>query len=652
MHICLRACVGALLLLASAAALAADDAAARLSAAVHTGDVSAVRRISADAGFNASAAIVDRAGRRVAPIEAALHALQQHLAMAAARGFQGRSPAAAAQIIPSFLSIISLLAQHATAQLSASCPLRLAAHYRIFPAVLSIIEASADRGLSCILQRDVHGRTLLHVAAASKAAGLSSLLHPDHPVHNASAEHRVANKLLLSALRLRAVPPNPALPLLAHTLPLMNAQLAAHELHIFMQHSSVTSDHLSARDNLGRAALHVAVACAHFDAMTALLGGGADVNAVDVFLRSALHLACSNRLRSIAKYLLDHGADVNARDVDGNAPLHAAAANGDVETFQLLLRYGADSAISNRRNETACARSADARLFQHECGARDDVCAAEGDAQGPESAADLHASGGWGAAMSNPPPLSLHCPFEVVVNISAARFISDFVSLQRPVIIKGLSLLAPAVSLWTKASLRRRWGALDVTVSAVPHARSYGQASSRMPLDMFVQLHMNGSASGGAYVFDSTIMDTEPQLRNDCPPPPLLHNTRIALSQFFIGAAATGSFPHFHGHALNVLVHGRKLWYLFPVGEAHFNVKDIGRWVVEDWPAVAEQRLAVQRAGLAQCVQVPYPTSTSNRLPVTSRMQEAGDAVYVPQHWGHAVYNTAPSVGVAYEFDV
>ena len=126
--------------------------------------------------------------------------------MAAARGFQGRSPAAAAQIIPSFLSIISLLAQHATAQLSASCPLRLAAHYRIFPAVLSIIEASADRGLSCILQRDVHGRTLLHVAAASKAAGLSSLLHPDHPVHNASAEHRVANKLLLSALRLRAVP--------------------------------------------------------------------------------------------------------------------------------------------------------------------------------------------------------------------------------------------------------------------------------------------------------------------------------------------------------------------------------------------------------------------------------------------------------------
>jgi oxalate decarboxylase/phosphoglucose isomerase-like protein (cupin superfamily) len=33
-------------------------------------------------------------------------------------------------------------------------------------------------------------------------------------------------------------------------------------------------------------------------------------------------------------------------------------------------------------------------------------------------------------------------------------------------------------------------------------------------------------------------------------------------------------------------------------------------------------------------------------------MQEAGDALYVPQHWGHAVYNTAPSVGVAYEFDV
>jgi hypothetical protein len=128
-----------------------------------------------------------------------------------------------------------------------------------------------------------------------------------------------------------------------------------------------------------------------------------------------------------------------------------------------------------------------------------------------------------------------------------------------------------------------------------------------MSLDMFLRLHMNASASGGAYVFDSTILDAEPQLRNDCPPPPLLHRARIALSQLFVGAASTGSFPHFHGHALNILVHGRKLWYLFPAAEAHFNVKSISRWVAEDWPAIAGQRLAAQRAGLAQCVQVQVP---------------------------------------------
>ena len=45
----------------AALALPDGDVAARLSAAVLTGDVAALRRISADAAFNASAAIVDRA---------------------------------------------------------------------------------------------------------------------------------------------------------------------------------------------------------------------------------------------------------------------------------------------------------------------------------------------------------------------------------------------------------------------------------------------------------------------------------------------------------------------------------------------------------------------------------------------------------------
>ena len=151
-----------------------------------------------------------------------------------------------------------------------------------------------------------------------------------------------------------------------------------------------------------------------------------------------------------------------------------------------------------------------------------------------------------------------------------------------------------------------------------------------MSLQSFLNVHMSGAGTG-AYVFDSTVLHAHPDLRSDCPPPALLHHARIVLSQFFIGDSSTGSFPHFHGHALNILVHGQKQWYFFPPPVAHFNVKSISRWLKDDWPHVAARGGA---AGVGQCV------------------QEAGDAVYVPQNWGHAVFNTAPSLGVAYEFDL
>jgi hypothetical protein len=107
-------------------------------------------------------------GAAASPIDLATSALQQFIARVVAGGIGSKQrPGAVAVVISSHLSIIELLAQHATADLSSSCPLRLALHYRIFPAIISIAAAAADKGLSCILRRDVHGRTLLHVAAAS-----------------------------------------------------------------------------------------------------------------------------------------------------------------------------------------------------------------------------------------------------------------------------------------------------------------------------------------------------------------------------------------------------------------------------------------------------------------------------------------------------
>jgi hypothetical protein len=631
-----------LLAVVSAAATSADHAAVRFSAAIQLGDFAAVKQLSQASGFNASATIIDRFGRPSSPIEAALNALQRFLAVVAAKGFGRVPPGVAGAAITSHLSIISLLAKHSTANVTTACPLRLATHYRIFPAMLNIIDAAPDSGLSCILQRDLHGRTLVHVAAASKAAGLSSLLNPSHSLHHSHPEHHQSYELLMSTLRLRRPVSHPASSLIrAATLPVMNSNLAAHELDIFIRLSFLTSHHLDIRDNLGRTALHVAASCAHARAAQRLIDGGADVNARDSAMRSALHVACSNHAVEVAQCLVQHGADLNAQDMDGNTALHLSAINFDGATFELLFLHGANAEILNNLNQTACASAQrhigpDLLMFQNLCGssafAQNNSCA-----HGVSTVFADASSGGWGPATAQPPEPSLSCPFEVVdvhSNMSASTFLSSFVSLQRPVIIKGLGLRTLAAHLWTKATFAQRWGSLNVTVSAVPHAQSYGQASYIMPLEVFMKLHMNGSNSSGAYVFDGNVLDAEPELRSECPPPPVLHGTRVVLSQFFVGDAGTGSFPHFHGHALNVLVHGQKQWFFFPPNHAHFNVKSIGHWIKEDWGSISKRKDAAQRAGAAMCA------------------QDAGDAVYVPQYWGHAVYNTAPSIGVAYEFDV
>jgi hypothetical protein len=632
-----------LLLALACAAPSPQHAAARLAHAIQIGDLAYVQQLCAVSGFNASDTIPDRSGRAVVPVEAAMNALQQYLALIAARGLgHNARPGAAAAVISSYLSIIELLTRHATADLAASCPLVLAVHYRIFPAISNFIAASRDRGVSCLLRPDAHGRTLLHVAAASKAAGLSSLLSSSHPLFSAPAEHQQSVDTLMSLLKLQrpAAPPSELL-IRAPTLPRMNAILGAHELHCLIYESNLSPHHLNVCDGCGRAPLHVAASCANAAAVEALVVAGADVDARDHYSRTALHITCSNRLRNLSEYLLTASANPNLRDVDGNTALHLAAANHDAETFATLVRYGADVSILNNANLTACAsagvlRGPDLPAFSSMCGGSLPPHASCDVADAPVAYPD-EASGGWGPAMNLPPARILPCPFEVIrldSDVTSATFFSNFVSLQRPVIIKGLGLQTAASGLWTRDAFVQRWGALNVSVSALPHAQSYGQRSSTMSISAFVKLHMNTSRSSRAYVFDSRLLHAAPALRGSCPPPPLLQGARIVLSQFFIGPAASGSFPHFHGHALNTLVYGQKLWYIFPPNEAHFNVKSIDQWVGEDWPSIARRNLEAQRAGIAQCV------------------QEAGDAVYVPQFWGHAVFNTAPSVGVAYEFDV
>ena len=113
---------------------------------------------------------------------------------------------------------------------------------------------------------------------------------------------------------------------------------------------------------------------------------------------------------------------------------------------------------------------------------------------------------------------------------------------------------------------------------------------------------------------------------------PMMFEMRAAVRQFFLGERGGGAPAHPHSHAVNSLAWGTKRWRLWPPAGSYFAAAS--PW--QDWEQKQEeeQEGGTQGAAALECT------------------QEAGDIVFVPASWGHAVLNVRDSVGMTVEFDV
>lgn len=129
-------------------------------------------------------------------------------------------------------------------------------------------------------------------------------------------------------------------------------------------------------------------------------------------------------------------------------------------------------------------------------------------------------------------------------------------------------------------------------------------------------------------------IDHSAQLHRDMVIPDLFlpgklgYNASISSYQFYVGPAGSGAPIHAHQNAFNVLVHGRKRWYIQPPQQTVYSRKPIIQWLQDN--NIAHQR---QHGKLLSCE------------------QQAGDIVFVPDDWGHGVINLAESIGFAVEFN-
>lgn len=561
------------------------------------------------------------------------------------------------------------------------CPLYHAVHLRNIPALRHMAAAAKPADVwACLGTRDTQGEAALHNAARGKAAGLARVVRAAQALAGAVAADFAEYLGLDTAALARAV------------AGASEQGQAGRQSDQDVSQDAVDDTGDAFPPSLRGAAMEAAAmdadlrivvealirARAAGPAAAAAAGLTADMSVVDIPTHSgdtALGLAAqTGRPASTLAWLVERGARVNARNHLGRTPLHLAAAAGRAPQVRALLEAGAAVTVSDAdgRTPAACARlvgyfamavaleaaEAAETALQQKSDNRLAVTVAFDTA--------LATPGATLAPATRESERGRDCGIAVVDarELTAAAFYREYVSLLRPVLLRGaLELAGDGAAPLTWTALAQRFGSLEVTVGAVPYEDVYGRgekrtasgnASSsprRMRLDAFLTQHLHltrndavpptansthtatvnrGSTTAAdppLYVFDAQVLARTPALARALPPPTALVGDRFVLQQFMAGPTGSGAAPHFHGHAVNLLAQGRKRWELLPPGDAFFRFTTAAQHF--GMPAAGERRV---HAATRTCV------------------QEAGDALYVPAGWGHAVLNEAPSLAAAYEF--
>ena len=373
-----------------------------------------------------------------------------------------------------------------------------------------------------------------------------------------------------------------------------------------------------------------------------LLEDGAVVYAENYFGWTPLLHAVSIGSVVMVRHLLRKKADPLSRTVLAHTSLHVAAMRGSFNVVFTLLQAGLSANEVDYFNRTAlkvaCLHnwSAEglARALDHKLPAK---CVEKPIYHPPPR---LSMYGGWlSSAFVLPQDLtSERCDFDVLSVSDAKTFVFDYLSLQRPVLVRNatsIHVMKKLYQLWKRNKFVNEYGDLSFKV-VVPHAESIGMSSSnKTSLNDFLgemkqfqvdHKHLSiGSVHSPTYIFE-TISQGSLLLKEFSPPAVLDENiTHIShfKLQFYLGPPLSGVPVHFKRSAWNVLIYGQKRWFLYPPDRAFYSKEHVLEWWRDSYRASPDA---------FECMQYP------------------GDLVFVPDMWGHAFISLREGVSVTSEF--
>jgi hypothetical protein len=284
------------------------------------------------------------------------------------------------------------------------------------------------------------------------------------------------------------------------------------------------------------------------------------------------------------------------------------------------------------------------------------------------------------------------------MSLKAIDVLNLYLSTSRPVLFRGLATLWPIRSAWKREILlsRQKMSQSFVITGEIPYANRFGKQSAKITLSQHVNgllyctpemvsgdipipdgkgldaklcsLYANKTAKVSNYLFQSFnegLISSD--LIDDIVMLPWFLNTHLPLvsnfsmqvnensgettqvfqentsstkgphlvqsnpsapiPQIYIGGPGSGAPFHYHFDAFNMLAWGEKKWF--------FKSPDSGS-EYSTVPAVDYVRYIRRKS------QDEFPLECT---------QHAGDVIFVPSAWGHAVLNIKTSIGFAVEFD-
>ena len=421
--------------------------------------------------------------------------------------------------------------------------------------------------------------------------------------------------------------------------------------------------------------LHFAAASGNIGLARVLLHLGARVDARNGLNQTALHLAVSHGFPEVAALLVQKGADRTPKDQQGATPARYAknSVHGACLSCLKALKW------KKKKRTRACKKAARARKGkgQPPTPPYSDYDSTWRDAWGSDAAhlaagAYADRAGDAATALGDDARWRLPraCGIDVEEQIDENQFAYGYVGQSRPVLVRGPMLFHPESQLferWQVDEFLDAHGAVRLPAESYPYATAsadkYGVRhnftslrdfyrrgvataggktgdddwdGTELPLSIFHNIDgwevdrenkANGRARDirlkGGY---SPGKEDPAGLLADWTRPGFARTTLMdsANIQWYLGPTGTGAQMHFHSHAWNWLVHGRKKWYLLPPRHATYAQRHINA------------------GGLLPPDLVRHAVTC---------VQEAGEVMFVPHSWGHATRNLEPSIGWATEFN-